>query len=73
MLSATEATRYAGLAVLVSKLSRHLLCVHKCCRRIKKKERGNTTAKGAERASVQKADRHCIAVLEDKAVLYGEI
>lgn len=64
VLSATEATRYAGLAVLVSKPSRCLLYVPKCCRRIKKKKRrrrGNPVAKGADRASVQKADQRCIA------------
>lgn len=42
LLSATEATGYAGLAVLVSQLSRHLLCVSKCCGRIKKRGAGGT-------------------------------
>lgn len=49
LLSAIEVTRYPGLAVLISKKSRHL-----CVEGLKKGSEGNTAAKGADRASVQR-------------------
>lgn len=58
VLSATEATRYTGLAVLVSKPSKadtYCVCPN-VAEGLKKGGGGNITAKGADWASVQKAD-----------------
>lgn len=58
VLSATEATRYTGLAVLVSKPSKADTCCvcPNVAEGLKKGGGGNITAKGADWASVQKAD-----------------